>query len=157
MAPDLAEKLRARYATPLPALAEGRALAAAGASAMLDISDGLATDADHLARCSGVALELELAALPLAPGVTEVAAVLGEQPASFAARAGEDFELCVCASRASRVIVESALAAVDASITWIGEAVEVGVGSDGVASRPMARFRDSSGASAGLAGYEHDF
>jgi thiamine-monophosphate kinase len=106
----LSGALRARYARPLPRLAAGRALAAAGVSAMLDISDGLATDSDHLARASGVAIELRLSAVPLAPGVTEVASALGQDPALLAARGGEDYELCFCASPAGRRAVETALA-----------------------------------------------
>ncbi len=41
-------------------------------------------------------IEVELARLPLAPGVAAVTAALGEDAARFAASAGDDYELCVC-------------------------------------------------------------
>jgi thiamine-monophosphate kinase len=58
-----------RHARPPLRLAEGRRLAAV-AHALIDISDGLAVDAGHLARRSGCRLVIELEHVPLAPGAT---------------------------------------------------------------------------------------
>jgi thiamine-monophosphate kinase len=145
LAAGVAEELRRRYARPYPRLEAGRALAAAGASAMIDISDGLATDAGHLARRSHARIEISLTALPLAPGVTDVAAARGEDALTFAATAGEDYELCACVPASGLKVVETTFASrsITVGFTVVGRVVE---GAPGVVFR---------GASASLSGYEH--
>jgi len=86
---------RTRFAHPEPRIAAGRWLARHGARAMIDLSDGLGGDTWHLAAASGVALEIDLNAIPVAPEVTEEAAQLGVPPEQFAAEGGEDYELLV--------------------------------------------------------------
>jgi thiamine-monophosphate kinase len=85
--------LAAAHRRPRPELATGMRLAHAGATAMIDLSDGLAGDALHLAEASGLGIELHDAAVPLAPGVAEAAALLGRDPAELALGGGEDYLL----------------------------------------------------------------
>ena len=91
--------LAAAHRPPQPAQAKGQAQAPAGASAMIDVSDGLAGDAVHLAESSGVGVEVHDAAVPLAPGVAETAALLGRDPLELALGGGEDFVLAAALPR----------------------------------------------------------
>jgi thiamine-monophosphate kinase len=88
-----AEALVRAHLAPQPLLVEGRALAWCGAHAGMDISDGLALDASRLVAESGVGAIIDLEAVPVAPGVAEVAAAAGVDADVLAATGGEDYEL----------------------------------------------------------------
>jgi thiamine-monophosphate kinase len=81
-----------------------------------------------------VGIELDASALPLAEGVTEVAAALGIEPSELAATGGEDYELCVCASTDFE------------GLTWIGEVVE---------GAPGVRWSGAPPGAESWRGYEH--
>lgn len=92
---DPAGALAAALRRPAPRVAEGPAMARAGARAMIDCSDGLARDAGRLAGASGLGVTLDLGDVPVAPGAAAVARALGRDPAAFAATGGDDYELIV--------------------------------------------------------------
>jgi thiamine-monophosphate kinase len=80
---------------PQPQLAAAPVLAGAGATAMIDVSDGLATDLGHIAAASKVSIGLKAGEIPLVPGVREVAAATGQDPLAFALAGGEDYVLAL--------------------------------------------------------------
>jgi thiamine-monophosphate kinase len=84
---------REAFARPRPRIAAGRWLAAHGARAMLDLSDGLAGDAEHLAAASEVALDLDLELVPVHPSAVAEARRADQPVQQFAAEGGEDYEL----------------------------------------------------------------
>lgn len=96
-ATDHVATLIAALRRPEPRVAEGRLLAAAGAHTAMDISDGLALDAERLAAASGLCAHIDLGRVPLASGVREVAGALHHDPHRFAATGGEDYELLFAA------------------------------------------------------------
>lgn len=140
LALDVPERtaLVTRHVHPEPRIAAGRALGA-WSHAMMDLSDGLATDARRLAHASGVAVRIDLDRVPVQAGAEVVARALGREPGRFAASGGEDYEL-VCA------LPRPAIAASGV------ELVEVGAIEDGPAG--AIRF---SGAGSGdpPRGYDH--
>jgi thiamine-monophosphate kinase len=129
---------RARFARPEPRLAEARWLAAHGARAAIDVSDGLGAELAHLAAASGVHIDVNAAAVPLASGVD----------AATALRSGEEYELVVSGAaldaRAFAVAFSLPLTAIGtARATQPGEAAGVSIA--GVDTMPKGASRVARG------------
>jgi thiamine-monophosphate kinase len=78
---------------PEPPYAAGLAAARAGATAMIDVSDGLLADLGHVAKASGVGIDVQASAMPVHERVLDVAAALGADPVWWALTGGEDYAL----------------------------------------------------------------
>jgi thiamine-monophosphate kinase len=86
--------LIAAHRRPRPPYPAGPQAAALGATSMIDVSDGLLADVGHIARASGVLIDVEAALVPAAPGLAAAAAALGGQnPLDWVLTGGEDHAL----------------------------------------------------------------
>ncbi|MFT4265462.1 MAG: thiamine-phosphate kinase [Nocardioides sp.] len=83
----------AAYQRPEPPYAAGRAAAEAGATSMIDVSDGLLAEAGHLAAASGVAIDVRPAALAVPEAFQAVGMALNVDPVTFALTGGDDHAL----------------------------------------------------------------
>ncbi len=122
-----------RYRIPQPRIDLGRNLLNV-ASAGIDVSDGLAADANHLARCSGISITIELGSLPL----SDAARSALEQNAELLdtlLTGGDDYELLVTFPPELHQVATSAANAADTPLTVIGSCTH-GAG---------VVFRDSDG------------
>ena len=96
---ELKEALTEAQLRPRPQLRAGRLLAQEGlATALIDTSDGIATDLYHICRASGVGAGVPAAAVPVSPRVTAAAPHLGCDPLDLALFGGEDYLLLFTAS-----------------------------------------------------------
>jgi thiamine-monophosphate kinase len=86
-------KLVEAYRRPEPPYAAGPQALGLGATAMIDVSDGLVADAGHVAAASGVSLDLRSDAFEVAEPLVAVGAALGADPLRFVLTGGDDHPL----------------------------------------------------------------
>ncbi|MDI3281292.1 MAG: thiamine-phosphate kinase [Bacillota bacterium] len=141
--PEVRARLLARHFTPRPRVPEGRDLGAGIATAMIDVSDGIATDLRHLCSESGVGARIYADRLPLSPDLRAAAAALGLDPVSLALSGGEDYELLFTAPEEK---LRPTLAG-GTPVTVIGEVVE--------ADRGLSLVREDGRSTPLPHGYRH--
>jgi thiamine-monophosphate kinase len=111
------ERLVKKHLRPEPRVSSGRVAGRLGAHAMIDLSDGLASDVRHLCEMSGVGCRVDLGLLPIAGDTREYLRSLGRDPEILAATGGEDYELLVAAPEE---VVEALASETETPVTVIG-------------------------------------
>ena len=118
---DIPGRLIRKHLRPEPRVDAGRAASEAGVHAMIDLSDGLASDVRHICEGSGVGCRIDFGLLPVAEDTREVAGSFGRDAEALAATGGEDYELLMTAPE--RILSDLARR-VDVPLTVIGEVTE---------------------------------
>jgi thiamine-monophosphate kinase len=109
---------------PIPRLQVGARARELGATAMMDISDGLAADLPKLLRASGVGAVIYAAQVPVHPAAAHWAQAHGLDPVAFAIAGGEDYELLIAAPPpVAQQLLECVPAEAGVPLTHIGEVI----------------------------------
>jgi thiamine-monophosphate kinase len=110
---------------PTPRLYEGQRLHEAGVHAMMDLSDGLASDLPKLARASDCGARVLSAQLPIHPAALRWCEQAGENPIRFALAGGEDYELLIAAApETAQTLLAEFAAETGTPLTHIGYLTE---------------------------------
>ena len=117
------KRLVSRHLRPEPRVEAGRVAAGLGVGAMMDLSDGLASDVRRVCGRSGVGCRVDLDLLPVADDTRGFAASLGRDPQELAATGGEDYELLISAPAA---VLDALARSVGVPVTVIGEVTDGG-------------------------------
>jgi thiamine-monophosphate kinase len=118
-----------RHLFPTPRVEFGRLLSRRRwATAMIDLSDGLASDLRHICEASRVGARLEWNRFPVSPALAAYARQLNRSAMDYALRGGEDFELLFTVNRARVAAVEAAARRMALAVTPIGTVVSKGLG-----------------------------
>lgn len=113
-----------RHFFPAPRVAFGRLLGRRGwASAMIDLSDGLASDLRHLCEAGRVGAQVELDRLPISSALRAYARRVDRSAPDYALRGGEDFELLFTVGKRDAEVVEAAARRMALAVTPIGTIV----------------------------------
>ena len=91
------------YRRPEPPYAAGQVAADAGATAMIDVSDGLLADAGHIADASGVSIDIRRDSFEIAEPLRAVGSALNADPLQFSLGGGDDHPLLACFPAADAV------------------------------------------------------
>ncbi len=120
-------QLSAAHLTPTPRLPESRIIANLQiATAMIDISDGLASDLGHICRASKVGAVIWAESLPISTATRNAAALIGCDPLQLALYGGEDYELLFSAPQEMVAALQQAVTAeTGTSVTVVGEIVSL--------------------------------
>ncbi len=118
---EQAGRLARKHLRPEPRIAAGRVAAEAGARAMIDLSDGLASDVRHICEASGVGCRIEVERLPIAEDTRDFARTAGRDAGVLAATGGEDYELLLAAPEA---VLDEVSRRVETPLTVVGEVTD---------------------------------